>query len=67
MTARAEKDGAENRAASGKLNAYEKERKNKNRSPLQSSERHLKTDGGLSDQGDNPNGPSGQVTKDSDL
>jgi len=69
MTARAEKYGSENRAATGMLDKYQ-QNKNKagGKTPATDiTQRKLKTQGGLQENGDNPRGPSGSVTRDSDL
>ena len=68
MTARAENAGAENRAASGKLNQRKRASKQTGKSASSaSSGRSLSTKGGLKENAENPKGPSGQVTKDSSL
>ena len=69
MTARAEKAGARNREAGGKLDVYQKERdrNQKGSGGNNHSSRPLRAKGGLVEDIENHKGPSGHVTRDSDL
>lgn len=68
MTAQAEKSGRENRSATGKLDSYQKGSQNHSESVYEKSgTKKLLMKGGLDDEAENPAGPSGTVTNDSDL